>query len=221
MREGAILLNEDFSQGMDDWWAEGGEKVWVEDGRLHQKADPAEMSKPEGVCTVWHKKEFPANIRIEFEACCLASAIDANNVNFFFGYTHPEPGKTIWDTRDERADGDYPHYHVLSGNIITFLNDFHHEAETYPDGSRRARIRIRHCPGFELLDETFDYHCRQGRVYQCRIDKCNGEIMFYADGNCWLKATDPNPPGAGLIGLRTFRTHLWWGNIRVTELIPE
>jgi len=218
MREGKTLLNEDFSRGMDDWWVEGGEKVWVEEGRLHVKADPPEMSAPAGVCTVWHRQEFPANIRIDFQACCVASEIDANNINFFFGYTHPE-GKSLYETRHERADSAYSHYHKLSGNIITFLNDFHEEAEPWPDGTRKARVRIRHCPGFELLSEKWDFHCRRGVVYACAITKYNGEIAFQANGTHLLSATDPNPPGAGLIGLRTFRTHLWWKDIRVTELI--
>ena len=40
--EDSVVLFEDFSEGMDNWWVEGGERVWVEDGHLRVAADPAE-----------------------------------------------------------------------------------------------------------------------------------------------------------------------------------
>lgn len=218
MREGNILLFEDFTRGMEDWWVEGGQKVWVQGKRLHMKADPEEMTAPDGVCTAWHREIFPANIRIDFQACCQTSAIDANNINFFLAYSDPS-GKPLQETREQRADGGYAHYHQLDGNIVTFLNDFHQEAEPYPDGTRPARIRIRHCPGFELLSETFTYRCRKREVYQCSVVKFKERIEFRVDGETRLTAIDPAPRGSGHIGLRTFRTYLWWDTIRVTELV--
>jgi len=82
------LFFEDFSAGMDNWWAEGGEKVWVQDGRLHVKADPEE-GKERIVSTVWCKKSFPADIRVEFDAHVIESSTDVNNINFFLCYSDP------------------------------------------------------------------------------------------------------------------------------------
>ena len=41
--QGELVIDEDFSEGMDNWWSEGNEKVWVENGRLFQKVDSEEQ----------------------------------------------------------------------------------------------------------------------------------------------------------------------------------
>lgn len=216
---GEILLREDFSDGdMTGWWVEGGEKVWVQEGALHVKADPSKMNKPAGVCTVWYNRKFQGDIEILFDAHVIESAANANNINFFFCYTHPEEGKTIWSTREERADSDYVKYHNLNGYIVTFLNDFNKESPVYDDGTSKARLRMRRCPGFKLINETFDYHCRAGVTYHCKIVKKGGHIEFHVDGKKFLEADDEDPWNEGLIGLRTFRTHLWWDNIVVRRI---
>jgi hypothetical protein len=216
---GEILFEEDFSDGdMSGWWVEGGEKVWVQDGHLHMKANPAEMSMPAGVCTVWYDRKFQGDVEISFDAHVVESAIDANNINFFFHYTHPQDGKTIPGTREERADGAYSKYHNLNGYIVTFLNDFNREAPLGADGIPQARLRMRRCPGFSLIDETFAYHCKAGTTYHCRIIKKASLIEFYVDGVKILEANDKNFLNEGYIGLRTFRTHLWWDNIIVRAL---
>lgn len=215
-----ILFQEDFAdEEMTGWWVEGGEKVWVENGRLHVEADPAEMSAPAGVCTVWYNRKFQGNVEISFDAHVVKSEIDANNINFFFHYTHPEEGKTIPDTRDDRADGSYKKYHSLNGYIVTFLNDFSKEAPPGAEGIPQARLRMRRCPGFKLIDETFAYHCKAGTTYHCKIVKKGSLIEFYVDDQKFLEAKDENFLNDGYIGLRTFRTHLWWDNIVVRRLI--
>jgi len=47
-------IEEDFSRGMANWWVEGGERVWVENGRLQMKADPA-TGTAGNVATVWRR----------------------------------------------------------------------------------------------------------------------------------------------------------------------
>jgi hypothetical protein len=213
---GRALIDETFSDGMNDWWVEGGEQVWVEDGRLHMKADPPERG-PGFVCTAWHRTPISGNVRIEFDAHVVSSAIDANNINFFFFYSDPS-GKPLFETREDRADADYRKYHDLNGYIVTFLKDFRNEGGEHPDGSAKARFRLRRCPGFNLLTETFASHCEAGVTYHCEIVRRDGRITFSVDGKTYLEADDPDPLNEGLIGLRTFRTYLWWDNIRVTRL---
>lgn len=216
---GTVLFQEDFSDGdMNGWWVEGGERVWVQDGHLYMKANPDEMSSPAGFCTVWYNRKFQGDVEISFDAHVVESAIDANNINFFFHYTHPEEGKTIWNTRADRADGAYSHYHNLNGYIVTFLNDFNREAPLSPDGTPQARLRMRRCPGFRLIDETFGHHCRAGITYRCRIVKQGRRIGFYVDGQKLLEGDDDNFLNEGYIGLRTFRTCVWWDNITVRRL---
>jgi len=38
------------------------------------------------------------------------------------------------------------------------------------------------------------------------------------DGQYLLGVREPEPHESGLIGLRTFRTYLWWDNIRVARV---
>lgn len=217
MNAGDTLLFEDFENGMDDWWVEGGERVWIEEGRLHVKADPPEGSDAPFVATVWCKKPIEGNVKIEFDAHVVSSSTGVNNINFFMFYSDPS-GTPLYDTRDERADADYRKYHVLNGNIITFLNDPKAAADVEDDEVPPARIRIRRCPGFQLLAETYNYRCRQGETYHVEIIRKNGFIRFNVDGRYLLGVRDPDPWPSGLIGLRTFRTWLWWDNIRVTRL---
>ena len=141
----------------------------------------------------------------------------ANNINFFLLYSDPE-GTPLYETRESRADAGYKLYHVLNGNIFTYLNDTREESKQLPPEQRKARIRIRHCPGFELLAESYDYHCRQGVTYHIELVKQGTKLSLSVDGNLLLETEASEPHTSGLIGLRTFRTYLWWDNIKVTQL---
>jgi hypothetical protein len=201
------------------WWSEGGEEVYIEDGRLFMLAD-APMPTPGpvtagGVCTAWCKQPLPADLTIEMDAHVISSTTDANNINLFFCYSDPS-GKPLYDTRDERSDAGYGRYHVLNGHIITFLNGKDAGSPHHEDGGFKSRVRIRRCPGFQLLAETFAGRCRQNETYSLRVTKRGGEIVFSVNGTEYLRTTDPNPLPGGLLGLRTFRTRLWWGNVRVS-----
>ncbi len=218
-----VLLSEDFEGYRDgsalpaDWWAEGGEKVWIEEGRLRVKANPGVRGQPGHVCTVWHRKVFPGNIRVAFDAHVVDSATGANNINFFLLYSDPT-GAPLHETRHSRTSGEYAFYHPLNGYIFTFLNDFEAKAGCHEAGSTKARFRMRRCPGFQLMAETYDYHCKKGITYRVTIAKRNGDITFAVDGRVYLEGRDENPWTEGLIGLRTFQTDLWWDNIQITEL---
>src|SRR5690606_24879575 len=102
-----VVLYEDFENGMDGWWVEGGVKTWVENGRLYVDADPKTPGEGPVVATIWHKKEMPGNLRIEFEAHVISSSIQANNINFFLNYSDPS-GTPLYETREGRADAAYP-----------------------------------------------------------------------------------------------------------------
>jgi len=212
MNEGKVLFRDDFSKGMDNWWVEGGEKVWIQDGRLHVKAEDRPL-----VCTVWCKQELPADLQVEFDAHVVSSPIEANNINFFMCYSDPS-GKPLYETREARSTAGYRLYHQLNGHIFTFLNDFKKESTPYPDGTTKGRFRMRRCPGFQLMTETYDYHCKRGVTYRVAIRKRGGDITYAIDGKVYLQGKDEQPLGRGLIGLRTFRTHLWWDNVKVIDL---
>ena len=250
MNRERIILRENFDRdgGVPDaWWVEGGQRVWVEAGRLHVKADagvdkaPAcpEALRGSGVCTVWNKMPFGGDVRVTFDAHVVGSTIDANNINLFLFYSDPS-GAPLFDTRDERRSAGYDLYHNLNGYIVTFLND----TETMTGQSLRARLRLRRCPGFKLVAETFGYHCRRGVTYHVEVVRRGGRITYAVDGHVLLDwaepeslcpiqqhdgtvpdsgtvpadRTDPEPLKAGYLGFRTYRTDLWWASLRVTAL---
>lgn len=206
---------EDFSHGMEQWWVEGGERVWVEDGRLHVKADNPKIPGG-GVATVWWKRPHPASFTVEFDAHVVESSIQANNINLFFSYADPA-GRPLYDTREQRRSAAYNLYHKLDGYIVTFLNDAEAAGGRHPDGATKARVRIRRNPGFRLLNETFTGDCVAGKTYRLAVTKRGGKITVAVDGREVLSADDPQPLAGGLLGLRTFRTWLWWDNISVTS----
>ncbi|OGV73326.1 MAG: hypothetical protein A3K19_14335 [Lentisphaerae bacterium RIFOXYB12_FULL_65_16] len=216
---GDLLFQEDFAKGMDNWWVEGGRKVWIEDGRLHVDADPPK-GEPGQVCTVWCRHEFSGDLRLEVDCHVLASHADANNINFFLLYADPA-GQPLWETRDTRADGAYPKYHDLDGYIFTFLNDARAEGGRDAEGATQARFRIRRCPGFKLLSETFAGHCQRETTYHACITRIGQTLTIAVDGKVCLEARDEQPLERGLIGLRTFQTRLWWDNVRVSRPANE
>jgi hypothetical protein len=206
----AAAAVESFDGGLDNWWVEGGERVWIEDGRLHVKADNPKAAGG-GVATVWFKKPHGPHFRLDVDSHVVSSSINANNINLFFSYSDPS-GTPLLESRDSRRHADYGLYHKLNGYIITFLN------EPKRGQSGEARIRIRRNPGFNLLMEKFGGECKQGVTYRLTVLKRGGEIVFLVDGAERARATDPKPLGEGLLGLRTFRTHLWWDNLKVEEV---
>ena len=211
-----MLINETFEAGMDNWWVEGGQEVHVVDGRLYMKADPPEVG-PGYVATAWCRTPVSGDVRIEYDAHVIHSEVDVNNINFFFYYADPA-GQPLEKTKADRADGGYKRYHDLNGYIVTFLKDAKGTGGLHEDGSNKARFRMRRCPGFNLIDESFGGSCEVGVTYHCVIIRKAGRITFEVNGEKYLEAVDPNPLAEGLIGLRTYRTELWWDNIRVIQL---
>jgi hypothetical protein len=202
----------------ESWWVEGGQRVWIENGRLHVRANPKPDDETESkVCTVWLDREFSGDIRVEFDAHVIASQRQVNNINFFFMYSDPT-GRPLRESLTDRADASYRSYHDLNGYIVTFLQDVSNIEQRWPDGMPKGRFRMRRCPGFNLIDETFDYHCRQGVTYRVAMIRQGTHLSYAVDGVVYAEAEDSNPLERGIIGLRTFGTELWWDNITVTAL---
>jgi hypothetical protein len=211
-----ILFVEDFSQDMNNWWVEGRDQVWIQDGHLYVNAVRSKKREL-NVCTVWCKFEFKGDVRIEFDAHVISSPENVNNINFFLFYSDPN-GASMYETRRRRSSGKYKLYHQLNGYIFTFLNDVIGKGGKYSDGSSKARFRVRRCPGFRLIKENFGYHCRKGDTYRITIIRKGNKLTYAVDGKVYLSVADNEPLKGGLIGLRTFSTFLWWDNITVWKL---
>jgi hypothetical protein len=210
-----ILYSENFNSDKNGvlpsgWWVEGGQSVYVENGRLLVNADPKAGNGPGHVATVWLKKEFSGNIQIDFDAHVVSSSSDVNNINFFLYFTHPG-NETLYGTRNLRSNGSYRSYFDLNGYIFTYLKD---------DPKKDvARFRLRRCPGFELMTEKFAYHNRQGETYHLTITKRGKKLTFAVDGKVYLRATDDKYNWSkGYIVFRTYQTDLWFDNVQVKRL---
>jgi hypothetical protein len=212
-----VLFQEDFNAFVDGsslpdgWWYEGSKAVRIEQGHLRTDANLDNNGEDYGASTIWLNKEFTGDLRVEFDAHVLASEGDKNNINFFFLFSDPS-GTPLSQSRNERADGKYRKYHELNGYVFTFLAVGEHG---------NARFRLRDDPGFNLLQESFDYECKQNKTYHITVTKKGNTITFAVDGNIYLDKLDDesNPEHkSGIIGFRTWHTDLWWDNLKVTEL---
>ena len=211
--EGELLIDEDFTKGMENWWSEGNEKVWVEDGHLYQKVDSEEQRSG----TVWCSIPHPDDCIIEYGGYVISSSLDVNNLNFFFSYNYSEES-SLYETRDERQTGRYKLYHDMPGYIITYLNDADGEGGLHADGTTQARSRFRKNPGFQLLWEQFGFLCRQEEEYQFRIEKRGGDIAFSVNGEQRFLYADPEPLGGGFVGFRSFRSFIRWDYLKLYSI---
>lgn len=212
-----VLFDEDFDaypdgpELPDGWWREGSKAVSIENGRLRADANLDGSGENYETSTIWLDRQFRGDIRVEFDARVLASEGDKNNINFFFLFSDPS-GRALFDSRSARADAKYAKYHELNGYVFTFL------ANGNPN---EARFRMRDDPGFNLLLENNAYECRRDKTYHIAVTKYGNRVNYAVDGQVFLDLVDDtaNPEHkAGIIGFRTWRTDLWWDNLKVTQL---
>jgi len=205
-----IVLKEhfDYPDGPlpQGWWSEG-DVACIRDGRLYVNADTGQFRQS----TVWLDRVFSGNLRVEYDACVLASTDAANNMNFFFLYSGASD-KPLYASRQARSDGRYPKYHGLNGYIFTNVAN---------GSGSPARFRFRDCPGFNLLSEGRKYENRQRTIYHISIEKRGDHFKYSMDNIVVLDSIDDRFNALhdkGLMGFRTWHTELWWDNFVVTCL---
>jgi len=188
------------------WWSEG-DVACIRNGRLYVNADTGQFRQS----TVWLDRVFSENLRVEYDACVLASTDAANNMNFFFLYSDASD-KPLYASRQARSDGRYAKYHSLNGYIFTNVAN---------GSGTPARFRLRDCPGFNLLSESRKYENRQRMIYHISVEKRGNHLKYGVNNIVVLDFTD-NQFNAlhdkGLMGFRTWHTELWWDNFLVTRL---
>jgi hypothetical protein len=167
--------------------------------------------------TVWTDCVLSGDVRVEVDAHIVGSHQGVNNINLFLFYSDPS-GRPLEETRASRASGDYRLYHDLNGYIVTFLQDWPDQRQVDSQGNPYARIRLRRCPGFQLMSENHACQCREGVTYHLVFTRQGGKLTFAVDGNVLGEAADAEPFKEGRLGFRTYRTELWWDNLRVTRL---
>lgn len=223
-RDSEPLFVEDFEAGRETpwgtlpphWWLEGeaaGARARVSEGRLLVDATG------DGVpgASVWLDRELPADVDVSFDVHVVDAIGGANNMNLLFQFRDPRHA-TLRETRAERADGRYPHYHSahLNGTILTFL------ANGKPEP---ARLRVRQVPPFEPVVQEFNgYHARAGHTYHVAVSRRGPRFTCRIDGRLLLDTPLPARAagaGGGYLGFRTWRTKLWWDNLVVRRPLGD
>lgn len=209
------------------YWVEGDStQVWVESGRLI--LDGNVEGTP--VVTVFIDQEFEGDLYFAYEAEVLASNTasgypeprNVNNLNTFVHYSDPA-GRDLKETRGERADGGYAHYHKLNGYIVTFLNGYmanrREESEMLLEVDT-GRIRLRENPGFVLRKEAFQEKSVEGRPYQLQFIYHQGEFLFFIDDVFQLSftASKTHRFDRGYFAFRTFATKMAVGQFEVRKI---
>lgn len=187
-----LLHEEDFEGVLNRWRFDGRGRVWAGDGRLQMSADGFES-------TAWFTKEVEGDLLITYQAHIL-DPVDKNNINLFFLATASGGG----DILKVPITGNYPEYHKLPNYIWTFTG---------------AHTRLRKDPGFHLLSEDKKTVPEANRDYELAVLVRGGKIRCYIDGRLVHSYDDPEPHTKGKVGFRTFRTRLWWDNLRIYQVL--
>lgn len=177
---------------------------WHEEGAGHFRLDGGQMvvEAPGGGYTAFLRRELPADLLARF-VCSVIPPAGANNINLLSHLQPPRRGE--WPVV---ADGAYEGYHVMPNYIATFVRP-----EDAP-----GRTRLRRNPGFSLISEEFGTESVLGREYEIVLAVQGGRIRYCIDGNVLHDWTDPEPLGAGYLGLRTWRTSLRYTAFEVAAL---
>lgn len=193
------LLKENFDK--EDWrasWVLEATKADVEikDGKLHI------LDYGVGT-TLWHKKEFPANIFIRYKTRTEGGMAD-NKLNFnHISHATETDGSILKIGKESKRTGAYTQYHQFPNYIATL---------TY------KHSRIRKNSGFELLSDSKEAAALDS-IYEVVCLVYNGRIRYYLNGAKVHDVKDPKKalPG-GKFGLRTWNTKAWWDDIEIGVL---
>lgn len=187
------------------WIVEGNAECISTDGRLHV----ATMQTPGLIqaATIWWKQALPDNILIEMTAGAEPTARETNaaNLNLIF-HAREADGSPYQFGRS----GDYPEYHRIPNYIITLTGGFQ------PGWSR-----VRRNPGFIQLAEEPSTRSDPGETYRIRALIANGRIQYWLNDRLVHDTRDSTPLPGGHFALRTWRSQVWWSDIRISSLVPE
>ncbi len=178
---GELLWAAEFVDS-DDWLIEsqGGTHHFA-DGQLH-----VDCVDQRG-WTMWPRREFPADLIIEYAGTCYPPST-GRNFNCFFCADYGD-GRAM--DAVERS-GWYKEYHQFPNYIFTLTHN---------------HTRMRRDPGFEEISELMLGSIDEHR-YVVRIAKQGGRLLASVDDTLIHDVTDPTPHGAGWCGLRTWNTKI-------------
>jgi carboxypeptidase C (cathepsin A) len=200
------LVREDFADATwrERWQIEGNADFSLHAGRLHA-VTPLTAPGVEPAATLWLRQALPADVLIEFTAGAAAvTEENACNLNVFLHATEPDGSPYRFG-----RSGNYGDYHKIPNYIMTLTGGF-----------QAGWARLRRDPGFELLSEEQSTRSEPGKTYRFRILIQKGRIRQWIDDRLIHDAVDPHPLPGGQFGLRTWRSRVWWSDLRICAVEP-
>lgn len=200
------LAREDFTDDswQTRWMVEGSAEITADTGRLAVVTVPTAENEDPGA-TLWWKQPLPENVLIEFIAgAALPAEQNAANLNLIL-HAREADGSPYRFGRSGR----YGEYHESPNYILTMTGGF-----------QEGWARVRRNPGFDLLAENREIRSEPGHVYHVRVAIVGGRIRCWLDGRLIHDVQDKSPLRGGQFALRTWRSRVWWSDLRISELSP-
>lgn len=201
---------------LDGWVAEGPAGVAHADGGmvLSSTADEADQDEDHAHFTFWCPEVFGADIQISWDFKPLAGA---GLAMLFFAATGTA-GRDLFDPSLAPRTGRYVQYH--SGDVSTLHVSY--LRRKWPAERRFRTCNLRKSPGFHLVAQGADPlpgpEDAAGH-YRVRVVKRGQDVTFSIDGLQLFTFHDPEPLGAGRIGLRQMAPLVaHYRNLEVTSL---
>jgi hypothetical protein len=176
------------------WVLEGNANLSVRDGRLH-------VVSPES--TLWWREPLPADVAIELTAGVDGSADEnAANLNLIL-HARELDGASYRFGRSAK----YEEYHSVPNYIATLTGGF-----------QPGWARLRRNPGFTILSENTSIRSVAGGTYRIKLLVAGGQLRYWLDGRLVHDVVDPRPLKGGHFALRTWRSRVWWSDIRFASV---
>lgn len=146
--------------------------------------------------TVWARREFPADLIVEYVSTPTESdgVETSRNLNCFFCAADDDEPLAATP-----RSGGYTDYHDWPNYVFTL---------TY------THSRLRRDPGFERVSELM-LGVQPEERYEVLLVKRAGRIRAVVNGRLLHDWTDPDPHGAGWVGLRTYDTDVTYDRWQV------
>ncbi|MCE5272117.1 DUF6250 domain-containing protein [bacterium] len=199
------VFYEDFSDGLEHWQAEGDAALRLNEGWLEVDARDGKIK----AATLWCRQRFEGGQLVEYDFRLDGSSVQSN-VNMFL--LADCPGGLL-ETGAGR-NGSYGQYHGFPNYLVTLLNE-----TDSTDRTERLRLRLRLDPGFELKDERRFEPLVFGRVHHLAYLLQPPLVTVLLDGAPLIRTLYREKLESGFHGLRTWHTHLYYDNFRVSRVL--
>lgn len=190
----------DDAHWRERWRLEGNATLEAGGGRL--SIVTREEAGLEPAATLWWAEALPADVLIEATAGVAAPAEgNAANLNVIL-----HARETDGPYRFGRS-GRYGEYQTIPNYIVTLTGGF-----------QEGWSRVRRNPGFVQLSEERSTRSEVGRTYRIRLLFADGRLRYWLDDRLIHDVRDPRPLDGGHFALRTWRSRVWWSDLRIAAV---